>query len=306
MSAINGVLGALLPIFTQTILPVFLIAAAGYGLAAFLPLDSKTIGRVLFYLATPALVFRSLYKTQIDFVLLQKLSVVAVSMFFITGMLGWLISRGQERRRQSAITLACAVPNNGNMGIPISLFAFGETGVALGTLYYVATSFCSNTLGAAIASAGSASIRQALTQVLRVPVLYAAIGGLLLNWIQIEIPVGLFRSVDLMANAAVPVMLVLMGVQLRSSTFFQQDWVIWGTAGVRLLIAPIIAFAICLLLGVNGIERSVIVLQAAMPTAVMVSVLVTEYDADPQFAATLIFFTTALSMITLSILLGIL
>jgi len=160
MSAINGLLGALFPVFTQTILPVFLIAATGYGLAAFLPLDSKTIGRVLFYLATPSLVFRSLYRTQIDFVLLQKLSVVAVSMFFITALLGWLISRGQERRRQSAITLACAVPNNGNMGIPISLFAFGDTGVALGTLYYVATSFCSNTLGAAIASAGSASIAQ--------------------------------------------------------------------------------------------------------------------------------------------------
>lgn len=298
-------LGTLIPVFTQTVLPVFLIAAAGYGLAAFLSLDTKTIGRVLFYLATPSLVFRSLYRTQIDYVLLQKLALVAVSMFFITAALGWFVSRGQARQRRAAITLACAVPNNGNMGIPISLFAFGEIGLALGTLYYVATSFCSNTLGSAIASAGSASIGHALFQTLRVPVLYAAIGGLLLNWLQAEIPLTIFRAVDLLADAAVPGMLVLMGIQLQSSALFQRDWTLLRTAGVRLLVAPVIAFGLCLLLGMSGVERNVIVLQAAMPTAVMVSVLVTEYDADPEFAATLIFFTTVLSMVTLSVLLSI-
>lgn len=296
--------GTLLPVFTQTVLPVFLIAAAGYGLAAFLSLDAKTIGRVLFYLATPSLVFRSLYTTQIDYTLLQKLAFVAVGMFFITGVFGWFISRGQTRTRRAAITLACAVPNNGNMGIPISYFAFGDLGVALGTLYYVATSFCSNTLGSAVASAGSASIRHALIQTLRVPVLYAATGGLLLNWLQAEIPLPLFRAVDLLGDAAVPGMLVLMGIQLQSSTLFQRDWMLLGTAGIRLLVAPVIALGICLLVGVSGVERNVMVLQAAMPTAVMVSVLSTEYDAEPKFAATLIFFTTVLSMATLSILLS--
>lgn len=297
--------GTLIPIFTQTVLPVFLVAAAGYGLTAFLSLESKTIGRVLFYLATPSLVFRSLYQTQIDYTLLQKLAFVAVGMFFITGALGWLVSSGQKRQRRAAITLACAVPNNGNMGIPISLFAFGDVGVALGTLYYVATSFCSNTLGSAIASAGSASIRHSLVQTLRVPVLYAATGGLLLNWLQADIPLTATRAVELLADAAVPGMLVLMGIQLQSATLFQRDWTLLRTAGVRLLISPAIAIGLCTLLGVSGVERNVIVLQAAMPTAVMVSVLVTEYDADPQFAATLIFFTTVLSLITLSILLSV-
>jgi len=301
-----GLFETLLPIFTRTVLPVFLIAAAGYGLAAFLSVDSKSVGRLLFYLATPALVFRSLYRTEIDYVVLRNLATVAVGMFFMMGVLGWLIGSGQDRRRRAAITLACAVPNNGNMGIPISLFAFGEAGVALGTIYYVVTSFCSNTLGSAIASAGSASIRASLLQTLRVPVLYAAFSGLLLNTMQLEIPLGLYRSVDLMADAAVPVMLMLMGIQLQSSKFFQREWILLRAAGVRLIVAPLVAFGVCLLLGIVGLERNIIVLQTAMPTAVMVSVLVTEYDADPQFAATLIFFTTALSIVTLSVLLSIL
>ena len=301
-----GLFETLLPIFTRTVLPVFLIAAAGYGLAAFLSVDSKTIGRLLFYLATPALVFRSLYQTEIDYAVLKNLAIVAISMFFLMSLIGWLIGNGQERRRRAAITLACAVPNNGNMGIPISLFAFGEAGLALGTIYYVVTSFCSNTVGSAIASAGSAPIRDSVIQTLRVPVLYAALSGLLLNSMQIEIPLGLYRSVDLMANAAVPVMLMLMGIQLRASKFFQREWILLGATTVRLLIAPLMAFGICLLLGVVGLERNIIILQAAMPTAVMVSVLVTEYDADPQFAATLIFVTTAFSMVTLSVLLSLL
>src|SRR4051812_4922389 len=123
------ILKTLLPIFTTTVLPVFLVAGAGFILASFVTVDSRSVGRLLFYLATPSLVFRSLYQTQLDYTALRQLTIVAVSAALLTGLLGWLAGIDQGRQRRAALVLTSAVSNNGNMGIPISLFAFGNTGV---------------------------------------------------------------------------------------------------------------------------------------------------------------------------------
>ncbi len=296
----------LFPIFAQTVLPVFLVASAGFALASFVTIDSRSIGRLLFYLATPSLVFRSLYQTQIDGRVMQQLAMVAVSAAVLTGLLGWLASWGAPRKTRIAAVLTSAVSNNGNMGIPISYFAFGELGTALATIYYVLTSFMSNTFGAVIASAGEANAVTALKTSLRVPVLYAAVLGIGLNLGQVEAPQSLLRSVDLMADAAIPGMLILLGVQLQAAPLRQVQGEIWSSVAVRLLASPLIAWTLCMLLGISGVERSVIILQAAMPTAVMTAVLATEFDTAPQLVASIIFFSTAASMVTLSVILALL
>jgi predicted permease len=235
---------------------------------------------------------------------MQHVAIVAASVSVIAGCAGWLVGFDQPRRERMAIVLTSAISNNGNMGIPICLFAFGQPGLALGTLYYVVASFLNNTVGVAVASAGKASLGAALRNSLQVPVLYAAILGLLLNQMGGEVPTPIFRAVDLMASAAVPGMLALLGVQLRSAPLFQGQAVIWRSSLIRLVAAPLLAFALCLWLAVSGLERNVIILQAAMPTAVMSAVLATEYDTAPQLVATVIFLTTVLSMATLSVVLS--
>jgi hypothetical protein len=296
----------LLPIFVGTVLPVFLVAGAGFTLARFVAIEPRSIGRLLFYLATPSLVFRSLYQTEVDALALQQLATVAITAAVLAGGLGWLISLGQERQTRAAVVLTSAVSNNGNMGIPMSYFAFGDVGMALGTIYYVLTSFLSNTFGSVIASAGQASLGAALRQSLKVPVLYAATAGLILNLTGGQIPETLLRSVDLLANAAIPGMLVLLGVQLQSTSLWQGQGVVWRSVAVRLVAGPLIAWLLCGLLGVGGVERDVLVLQAAMPTAVMTSVLATEFDTAPRLVATIIFFSTVVSMVTLSLVLWLL
>lgn len=296
-------LGRLLPVFLETVLPVFLVAGAGWGLARWVDIDGRTLGRVLFYLATPALVFRSLYEMELESQAIQRTVLVALVVMVCTGALGWLVSWGLERRDRAAITLTSGISNNGNMGLPITLFAFGQPGLALATVYYVTSSFTTNTVGSVIASAGSAPLSGALAQVVRVPVLYAAIGGLLLNHFQVQLPVPIYRAADLVAGAAVPLMLVLLGVQLRNVDFRQRRRGVWRSTAVRLLAAPLLAWGVCSLIGIDGLERNVLIVQASMPTAVITSVLATEYDTSPHLVATVILMTTLLSMGTLSLIL---
>ena len=296
-------LDTILPIFATTVLPVFLVAAAGFVLAWRLPLDSRTLGRILFYLATPTLVFRSLYQMQIDANALRNLALISVTVTVTTALLGWLASFDQPRNRRAAFTLTSGISNNGNMGIPISYFAFGDAGLALGSIYYVINSFLGNTLGVVVASSGKTPIMGALRQSLRVPVLYAAILGALCNRTGVVLPAGVFRAVDLLANAAIPGMLILLGMQLRHAPIRERQFIIFRSVGIRLLGGPVLAALLCLMLGVAGVNRNVIILQAAMPTAVMTAVLATEYDTAPRLVATVIFFSTLVSMVTLSLVL---
>jgi predicted permease len=296
----------LLPIFVETVLPVFLIAIAGYLLAWRMTIDGRSLGRLLFYLATPALVFRSLYTTEVELGTMQQIAFVAAFVYVLAGVAGWLVGFDQPRRERMAIALTSAISNNGNMGIPICYFAFGEIGLALGTVYYVVASFLNNTLGVVVASAGKAPLATALRNSLQTPVLYAAVLGLALNRMGGEVPLPIFRAVDLMADAAVPGMLALLGVQLRAAPLFQGKAVIWRSSAIRLVAAPLLALLLCVWSAVGGVERDVIILQASMPTAVMGAVLATEFDAAPQLVAAVIFMTTILSMGTLSVVLGLL
>jgi predicted permease len=296
----------LLPIFATTVLPVFLVAGGGYLLASFFKLDSRSIGRMIFYLATPSLVFRSLYQLEIDPAALQTFAAISAAVTITAGITGWLVSAGQDRPRRAAIVLAGAISNNGNMGIPLSYFAFGAPGLALGSVYYVVSSVMSNTVGVVIASAGKAKVTDALLNGLRVPMLYTASAGLLLNATHIELPVGLFRAVDLLADATIPGMLILLGIQLRSTSLAQDRLLIAKGVSVRLLLAPVLAWLLCWWLGISGVERNVLILQAAMPTAVMSALLAGEYDAAPTLVATIVFVSTLLSMLSTPVVLWLL
>ncbi len=320
-----AVLQKLLPIFGNTVLPVFLVAGSGFLLARTMKLDGRTLGRILFFLSTPALVFRGLYHSEISYASLGRIALSAMAIMLVAAVLGWLIAWDQDRRRRVAVTLCAMLGNNGNMGLPISYFALGEAGLALATIYYITNSFLGNTLGVFIASMGrtgppspsasastsptageekGASVGEAFRSTLKVPILYAALFGMIVNGMGWELPMGLFRPIDLLADLAIPGMLVLLGIQLSSAPLVARQAVLVRVVALRLLGTPALALLLCWVMGFTGMERDVILLQSAMPTAVITTVLATEYDAAPRFVATVIFLTTLVSMVTLSLLLS--
>ena len=284
----------------QTILPISLVVLVGFFLARRLALNTQTIGRVTFYLFSPALIFRGLYQTDLDYNTVGRTALLAAILFVASGLLGWFSSAREERRRRAAIALTSALSNNGNMGLSVALFAFGDAGMALAMIYFVTTAFLGNTVGVFVASSGKAEPLQALRRTAQVPMLYGAILGLLLGYFQVDLPVGLMRSVDTLANAAVPTLLVLLGVQLSQAPIQGRQQVLARTALIRLVGGPLLAVLLCWLFDAQGLERAIIILQSSMPTAVSATVLATEYDAAPNLVATIVAFTTIASLFTVS------
>jgi predicted permease len=121
-----------------------------------------------------------------------------------------------------------------------------------------------------------------------------------------QIPVSLERATKLLGDATIPAMLVLLGIQLRSTRLHGRMMPITLATALRLLIGPILAIALLPLFGLAGTASQAITLQAGMPTAVLATVLAVEFDAEPAFATAAVFATTLLSPLTLTPLLALL
>jgi predicted permease len=298
-------MSTLIEVARDVLAPIFIVVALSFWLDRRLGIDPGSLSRLVIYLFSPALVFNSLASSSLSGGEAEQLVGVAVVMSFMVAGLAWLIARGQKfnPKMESAFIMSATLINAGNYGIPLNRFAFGVAGESRAVIFYVATAFMAYTVGVFIASRGTRPAREALRNVFYVPLLYAAVLGVLFNMWNVKLPVSLDRSVKLLSDAAIPAMLVVLGIQLSRASMRGQIRPILMASSLRLLAGPLLAFGLVLLFGMSGYARQVSIVQAGMPTAVATGVLATEFGSDAEFATATILVSTVLSMATLSVLL---
>jgi hypothetical protein len=299
-------------ILLNVVLPVFLVVGVTALAQLRLRLDVSTLSRAVFYLFVPALVFDTLAGSDVSSAELGKILAVVLLLTLVLWGLGLAVGRllRLEGPTQAAFLVAILLMNAGNYGLSVNLFAFGEAGLARASIYFTASGLLSASLGVFLSARGKATVRQALRQVAGVPLIYAAALGLLANLAQVALPEPLSKAIHLLGQASVPVMLSVLGLRL-AETFRNGQRVVHvpalaAVAILRLIVAPALAALLAGLVGLEGLARDVTVLESAMPTAVITTILATEFDSDPPFAALCVLVTTLASLLTLTILLNLL
>jgi malate permease and related proteins len=294
----------LLAIFIDNMIPVLTIASIGLFLRRRFKIDPKLVSSMMFNVFSPALTFYSIYSSDIngsDF--LRMYGATLVLLWIVAGT-GFLILRLQNAKgaERAATLLATFAFNGGNFGLSIVKFAFGDEALSWAVIAFVAGSTTAYTLGVYTASNGRASVTKSLLNVLRTPSIYALVAAFVLKGLGIDtLPPAIDRSVKLLSDASIPLMITLLGLQLGElGTLTRLRLVFTGTT-IRLLLAPLISVGIAALFGLTGDARTAFIVQAGMPTAVMTIVLATEFDTDRDLALNLIMATTIISPITLSI-----
>jgi hypothetical protein len=299
-------------VLLNVILPVVLVAGLAALVQSRLRLDMRTISRAAFYLFSPALVFDSLSGSNIGG---QEFGGIALAFAGLT-LAMWAIGEGLSRLlrldapTKSGFLLSLLLMNAGNYGLPVVLFAFGEEGLARATLYFTLSGSLSASVGVYIAARGSAPARVALRRILGVPLVYASIAGLAFNLAGVALPEPLAKAVHLLAQASVPVMLVTLGIQLANTARLKErvanvPALATAIAG-RLVLSPAIALGMAWLAGLTGLTRDVVVVESAMPTAVMTVILAAEFECGTSFVTLAIFGSTLLSVVTVTGLLNLL
>lgn len=298
----------LLTLFLNNLLPIILTAGAGFLLGRTQKLNPKTLSQVIFYIFGPCLVFDLLTHSQLDYSDILGVMGRQIVFILLITVIAWIGGRllKLDRRMMAAVMLVAMLMNNGNYGLPVAQFAFGENALAYAALIFVVMSMMGNSLGVVIASAGSAGIRQSVLGLLRLPATYTLICGLIFVQLGWQLPLPLDRTVSLLGDAASPAMLVLLGMQLTRVHWNGMTRALTLAVGVRLFISPLLALGFSHLLGLSGAVYQASVLQSAMPTAVMTTMLATEFDTEPVFVTTVVLVTTLLSPLTLTPLLAIL
>ena len=216
------------------------------------------------------------------------------------------IGRWKSAGRRAAV-LALASKNCGNYGLPIVLFAFGGDGLVIGTVFMITHVLVHMTVGLSIASWNKEhSLGKRLASVLRFPYVYAIGLALLLRALAVPTPDAIGRAIALIGQMWMPLMLVLLGAELANVRLAHVWRASVGLAAVKLIAPPAIAFGLSSLLGLEGLTRSVLILQASMPTAVNGLLVARQFDARPDLVASALMLSTFGSVVTISLLLGLL
>jgi predicted permease len=299
-------LSSLLVLFLNNLFPIFLTAGTGFLAGKYLKVEPRSLSQVLFYILSPCLIFDLLTTTQLNNAAILQMTGFTAVTILVVGLLTWVLGTlfRIPRRLLVAVVLTAMFSNAGNFGLSLNQFAFGEAALAYASLYFVTSIVLTYTVGVFIASLGSSSLGQALLGVFKIPVVYAVALALLFNGLGLKMPLPLNRALTLLSDATVPLMLVLMGLQLQRSTWSNQIRAVSLSNFIRLLAAPALAIGLSLLFGLQGPARQAGIAESGTPTAVMMTVLATEYDVEPSFVTTVVFLSTLLCPLTLTPLLA--
>jgi len=295
-------LSILLSTFANNILPIMLLAGAGYVLGRLLHIDSQSLGRVVFYVFMPALVFSLLMHSELR--LREAVLVVSfVTTFILTmGAITFLSARlfRLERPLLTAVLVTTMFGNTGNYGLPLVSFAFGEGALRYASLYFVTTTVLFNSLGVLIASLGHMNLREALLGLFKVPMIHAVILAVLVDAFRWQIPNPIDRAVEIAAGGSIPLMLILLGLELTRVQWSSSLRPVAISVGLRLLIAPFVASFLAMPFALPPVLREASLLESSMPAAVNNTILAKEYRLDSALVTAIVFAGTLISPLTLT------
>ena len=282
----------------EIVAPVFLLATIGF---VWVRLGGEYriafVTRLTMTLSVPALIFTALMKTEIDPASLTALVAAAIAGYAVLTVLffiGLKLFRLDIRTNLAPLI----VGNTGNLGLPLALFAFGETGLGYAVIVFAVMAIWSFTFGVWVVAGGGSPWKA-----LKEPLVWATLLGGLFLWQDWQTPAFLTNTLSLLGQIAIPLMLITLGVALaRLHPSALGRATLLSLVKIALTVAT--GWAVGRAFGLAPEPFAVLVLQLATPVAVTSYMLAEKYGADSDAVAGLVVTSTLLSVLTIPLLIG--
>jgi predicted permease len=296
----------LLSILLSDVVPIFAIAAIGFLLERRFGGSVKVLSSISFNALSPCLVFSQLVGSSMSAADAGRMAAFCLLLTSIMGFAARLVAGSLQLggKTRTSFLLTVMFSNSGNFALPVILFAFGREGLAHASIYFVTSAVIVYTAGVFIAVHGGHGFQKAVSGIVRVPSLYALAAAFIFLMTRTEIPTAIMRPIGMLSDAAIPMMLLVLGMQLQRATFPERPAAVLIAVALSLLVAPVIGLTLSTLLGMTGVARSVAIVVSAMPAAVVTTVLALEFNLDSAFVTSVVFVSTLLSPITLVLLIA--
>lgn len=284
----------------EIVAPVFLLAAVGYAWVRLgFEYRIEFVTQLSMTLGVPCLIFVSLMKTDIDPQALTALTLASVVAYGAVTLAAWALIAAMRLDRRTWLA-PVIFGNTGNLGLPLALFAFGETGLDYAVVVFAVMAVWSFTFGVWLVAGGGSPWK-----VVKEPLVGATLLGGLFLWQGWETPLFLTNTLSLIGQMAIPLMLITLGVAVARL----------DTAGAgRAIVVSVLKLALCAGLAwavgrafaLDDVAFAVLVLQVSTPVAVTSYLLASKYVADAQAVAGLVVVSTLVSVLSLPLLLAVL
>jgi len=275
------------------IAPVFISAGVGFIWAKQKrPYDVDLVTALMTNIGTPCLVFYSLVDAKLDPNAFASMAMLAIMAIAAMAVIAALILKiiGYDYR---VFLPSMMFTNCGNMGLPLCLLAFGEKGLAIAIVFFTVSVVAQFTIGMMIA-AGSMSF----SELVRIPIIYAVLAAVVLLLLDIELPAFIANTTHILGGMTIPMMLITLGVslaRLQVSALPRSTMM----SLLRLVLGFGVGAGLAQLMGLEGLERGVLIVESAMPVAVFNYLFAQRYSRAPEEVAGMVVISTAISFATL-------
>ena len=246
----------------EVIFPVFFVIGIGYYLGKNNPnIDTNFITTFAGNIGTPAMIFYTVTTTGITltvFIHYFTYALIMIGGFAIIGLiLLFFLNKDLSMELPPLI-----LPNTGNMGVPICLFAYGTQGLGVASAIASVIILFHFTLGVFLAKK-----EFSFDLVLKSPPVYAIIVSVLFLYFKIDTPLFLENTTFLLTYATIFLVLMSLGIALTRFKFSLKNSIILSLC--RVVVGPIIAFIIIYYFELSGFAAGVLLIQSAMPSAIL-------------------------------------
>lgn len=282
----------------EVLFPVFFVVGIGYYLGKKKPdFDNSFITTFASNVGTPAMVIYSITSTGITFEQYTTYFIyylIAIAGFGLTGIIILYLLKTKDIIREIPVFL---LPNNGNMGIPICLFAYGSQGLGIAASISSLIILLHFTLGVFLADR-----KFDFNILIKNPPFYAIIFSVTFIYFDLEMPKAIINLTELLTYTAIVLILMSLGIALTKLKVFSFTNSIIASIG-RVIIGPIIGFLIIIFFDISGFGAGVILIQSAMPSAILNYLIGSMYSPKEivdNIASTIVV-STLMSFITVPI-----
>ena len=279
------------------VLPIFICAGIGLAWARTgRPFDSDLVSILVYKIAVPCLILATFARVRLTPDAVVAVAGAATCIYLVTAAVAAAVLRF-ARLSLPAYLPSMMFPLVGSMGLPVSLFAFGEAGLALALVYFTLGAVGTFTIGAALAAGRVSTGRLA-----REPAVWAALIAVALLWFEVAVPKWVVDTTGLLGGMAIPLQLIALGCSLGELRVAALPRGL-ALSLLRLGLGFAVGVAVAELFALDGVVRSVVILQSAMPVAVSNYLFAVIYKREPAEVAGMVLLSTAIAFVTLPLLL---
>ena len=281
----------------EVLFPVFFIVGIGFLLGKKNPnFDTSFITTYAGNFGTPALVIFAITAGGVTFDVFKEFffySLILLSAFGIVGLIFLILMKKDYIRELPTFIL----PNTGNMGIPICLFAYGELGMGIAAAISSLVVLLHFTLNIFLAKRAFD-----FQTIFKSPAFYAIIITVLFLYFEQPVPQFVMNTVMLLAYGMIVMILMSLGVALTQMQVFSfKDAIITSTG--RVILGPIIGFMLIKIFGLTGVSAGVVLIQSSMPSAILCYLVASMYSPKEivdNISSTIVV-STVMSLVTIPI-----